>query len=128
MIETLAHDIDEVFQAFSYVINFFGMAVVIWGFLSGIYHFFTKKLALSEESIFFRDAGRVRAVMGTYILFGLELMIAGDIIRTFLDPSLDDLFVLAAIVVVRTVISYFLAKEVREARHDESESAKHTEK
>jgi len=120
MLDTLIYDIDATFKSLSYIINFFGMTVVIWGFLAGLWQFFSQRLAFSDTSVFFQRAGRVRAVLGIYILFGLELMIAGDIIRTFIDPSLDDLFILAVMVVVRTVISYFLSKEVREARHDEN--------
>lgn len=46
-------------------------------------------------------------------------MIAGDIIHTFIKPSQEDLIVLATIVAIRTVISYFLGREVDQAQRDE---------
>jgi uncharacterized membrane protein len=54
-----------------------------------------------------------RATLGRGILLGLEFLIAADIIRTVtLNPSLDSLFVLAGIVVVRTFLSLSLQVEI----------------
>jgi uncharacterized membrane protein len=43
---------------------------------------------------------------------GLEFLIAADIIRTIIRPTLEELAILGGIVVIRTVISYFLGKEI----------------
>jgi uncharacterized membrane protein len=54
-----------------------------------------------------------RAILGRGILLGLEFLIAADIIRTVtLTPTLDSLFVLAGIVVVRTFLSLSLQVEI----------------
>jgi uncharacterized membrane protein len=53
------------------------------------------------------------ATLGRGILLGLEFLIAADIIRTVtLTPTLDSLFVLAGIVVVRTFLSLSLQVEI----------------
>lgn len=100
-------------------INLVGIAVVFWGFVVAAIAFVRMKLHSQTVILFLREANEIRAVLGTYILFGLEFMIAGDIIHTFLKPSQEDLIVLATIVAIRTVISYFLGREVDEARRDQ---------
>jgi uncharacterized membrane protein len=48
------------------------------------------------------------------ILFALELLIVGDILGTVRQPTANDLILVGAIVVIRTVLGYFLSKEVKE--------------
>lgn len=52
--------------------------------------------------------------MGGFILFALELMIVSDLVHTILSPTLDELYYLALLVVTRTVISFFLGREIKE--------------
>jgi len=99
-------------------INLFGIAVVLWGFVVAAFGFIRMKLHRHEVGYFFEEANKIRSVLGIYILFGLEFMIAGDIIHTFIKPTQEDLIVLGSIVAIRTVISYFLGREVEEARKD----------
>jgi uncharacterized membrane protein len=60
-----------------------------------------------------------RQVLGSYLLLGLEFLIAADIVETILKPTLEDLGLLAAVVVIRTVLSYFLTKEMKETGYGE---------
>ena len=54
-----------------------------------------------------------RQDLGRAILLGLEFLVAGDIIRTVVvHPTLDNLIVLAIIVVIRTFLSITLQLEV----------------
>ncbi len=66
----------------------------------------------------------IRADLGTYLLLGLELLIAADILQTILEPSNQELLILGGIVLLRTVLSYFLNKEIEEIddeRHEHPE-------
>lgn len=58
------------------------------------------------------DAARVE--LGRYILAGLELFIVSDIIHTALSLALNDLVFLGLLVLIRSAISYFLEREIRE--------------
>ncbi|MFL0409730.1 DUF1622 domain-containing protein [Microbacterium paludicola] len=56
---------------------------------------------------------RFRRFLGRSILLGLELLVAADIIRTVaVTPTLDSVAVLAAIVVIRTFLSWSLELEI----------------
>ncbi len=46
-------------------------------------------------------------------------MIASDIISSVIDPELENLISLGALVLVRTVIAYFLGKELEELHQDD---------
>jgi len=97
-------------------INLVGVIIVLWGFVVSAIGFIRMKLHRETLNSFLKEANEIRAVLGIYILFGLEFMIAADIIHTFIRPSQEDLIVLGTIVAIRTVISYFLGREVDEAR------------
>ncbi|MCB0918014.1 MAG: DUF1622 domain-containing protein [Actinobacteria bacterium] len=56
---------------------------------------------------------KVRAELGKAILLGLELLVAGDIIKTLLvDPTLEAVGALGLLVLVRTVLSWALSIEI----------------
>ncbi|WP_406659896.1 DUF1622 domain-containing protein [Methanolobus sp. ZRKC3] len=60
----------------------------------------------------------IRRELTNKIVFGLEFMIAGDILRTVLEPSESEIIILGAVVVIRTILGYFLSKEVKEYQLD----------
>ena len=56
---------------------------------------------------------RFRELLGRTILLGLELLVAGDIIRTVAaKPTLTSVAVLGGIVVIRTFLSFSLEVEI----------------
>lgn len=54
----------------------------------------------------------LRNLLGSSILLGLEILVAGDLIRTLLGPSFEDAVVLAIIVAIRTVLSMSIQIEI----------------
>lgn len=57
---------------------------------------------------------QIRKEFTNKILFTLELLIVGDILGTVRQPTVNDLIFVGAIVVIRTLLGYFLSKEVKE--------------
>ena len=55
-----------------------------------------------------------RMELGGYILSALELLIVSDIIHTALSLALADLLFLGLLVLIRSMISFFLNREIRE--------------
>jgi len=56
---------------------------------------------------------KARSTMGRGILLGLEILVAGDIIRTVaVEPTLQNVLVLALIVLIRTFLSFSLEIEI----------------
>lgn len=60
------------------------------------------------------DYNLIRADFTSKIVLALEFFIAADLIRTVIQPTLDEVIILAVIVAIRTVIGYSLDKEAKE--------------
>jgi len=55
----------------------------------------------------------VRETFGRSILLGLEILVAADLIRTIaVEPTLENLAVLAALIAIRTLLSWSLEVEI----------------
>jgi len=63
----------------------------------------------------------IRLKLGRALALGLEFTIASDILRTAVAPTPGDIMNLGAIVLLRTLLNYFLEREIRvgEERHAE---------
>jgi uncharacterized membrane protein len=84
-----------------------GALIIGYGVLSAIYQFgahFRDK----EPSNF----NRVRLTLGKYLTLALEFQVGADILSTAIAPGWEQIGKLAAIVVIRTVLNYFLTREV----------------
>lgn len=54
----------------------------------------------------------LRRLIGSSILLGLEILVAADLIRTIVTPSLEEAATLALIVAIRTVLSISIQIEI----------------
>lgn len=95
-----------------------GIAVVLWGALEGLF-----RLVLRIKSTLLMESGiapisHVRIAIGEKTALGLDFFLAGDIIQTIIIPTWESLAMLGGIVVIRTVIAFFLNKDLREL-HEE---------
>lgn len=57
----------------------------------------------------------VRLRLGRWLALALEFELAADIIRTAIAPTWGEIGQLAAIVVIRTVLNYFLQRDIDKA-------------
>lgn len=57
----------------------------------------------------------IRLHLGRWLALALELEIAADILRTAIAPTWNEIGQLAAIVVLRTVLNYFLQRDIDKA-------------
>jgi len=61
------------------------------------------------------DVEIIRLRLGRWLTLAIEFELAADILRTAVTPTWNDIGQLAAIVVLRTVLNYFLQREVGRA-------------
>lgn len=93
----------------SLAIDFAGTAVIVLGLLFAL----VRTFGTPPPGGRYR---RLRQDVGRGILLGLELMVAGDIIRTVaVEPTLDSVIVLGVIVLIRTFLSMSLEVELEGA-------------
>ncbi|GAB5457858.1 MAG: DUF1622 domain-containing protein [Henriciella sp.] len=114
----IGHTLGEVFEVMAVGIDLIGVAIIIFGFniaLLKLIGALLKGAGLSKE---LGNIAQARRTLGAYILTGIEFMIASDIIHTVITRELTDLLFVGLLVLIRTAISFFLAKEVAElAQH-----------
>ncbi|MCH2456836.1 MAG: DUF1622 domain-containing protein [Henriciella sp.] len=109
ILETLSFGIELV----SALILVAGSLVFLWTLGSGL---LTPSVSVTTAL----QRGRLK--LGTYILAALEFLIVADILFTIVHRTLDDVIVLAIVAGVRTVVSYFLGKEIEALSQEESEA------
>ncbi len=61
---------------------------------------------------------RQRIELGRYILASLELFIVSDIIHAALSLAFADLLFLGLLVIIRSIISFFLDRELEQLKRD----------
>lgn len=85
-----------------------GVAVIVAGIVGS-----TGRALLVPPPVGFDRYTAYRQNLGRAILLGLELLVAGDIIKTVaVSPTLQNMAVLGAIVVIRTFLSFSLELEI----------------
>ena len=61
------------------------------------------------------------AEFGGWLLGGLQFALAADIVRSTIAPTWQQIGELAAIAAIRTVLSYFLERDLAELRRQDAE-------
>ena len=98
---------------FLYVaIGSIGVAIIVWGVILSVYRLIKLEFSRMKDKLIYRERESVRHLFATYLLMALEFLIAADIIATVIHPAFEEIAILASIVVIRTVVSYFLEKEI----------------
>jgi len=98
-------------------VELLAIAVMLIGTARFVGGFITAELQRAESARA-HVINRERVELGRYILSGLELLIVSDIIHTALSLALADLIYLALLVAIRSAVSYFLDREIREIKED----------
>ncbi len=60
----------------------------------------------------------VRLGLGRYLALGIEFQLAGDILRTAIAPTFEEIGQLAAVAAIRTALNFFLGREIKEEREE----------
>lgn len=119
--------LDRIVRAIYLSISVLGALVVIWGVLEAMIRFLSAKVR-TRVSDQIRENEAIRQQLGVHLLLGLEIFIAADIISSVVSPSWDKVGILAAIVAIRTVLSFFLRREVRQTKdswHTQEKPTRH---
>lgn len=95
----------------TFCLNIIGSMIVLWGIFTAIIAFLLKELFNRQAVIEMNET--IRLKLGSYLVLALEFFIASDIIKTVVTPTWEGIGILGAIVAVRTVLSYFLTKELK---------------
>ncbi|HEY9810042.1 MAG TPA: DUF1622 domain-containing protein [Halomicronema sp.] len=84
-----------------------GVAVI-----RGIFEYISVLFSRSRPRVDVTES--VRLKLGRVLTLGLEFTVASDILRTAVAPTRQDILNLAAIVLLRTLLNYFLEREIEQ--------------
>ena len=93
------------------VVEAIGAAVVGFGAIAAAIRYVLSLVGIRNDT-----NTEIRLFLGQFLALGLEFQIGADILSTAVAPTFDDVLLLGAIVVIRTVLNYFLSKELERER------------
>lgn len=100
----------KVVDYIAFAIALFSIGIIVYGTLICTFTFIRNEFR-SNKQVGIR---RLRLDFGGYLLLGLEILIGADILKTIVEPSYEELIVLGGIVLLRTILSAFLNREIRD--------------
>ena len=101
--------ITEICELLILAMSTVAVLVLICGVIKATVKFVKNEISHADKASVLRT---IKNEQGAYVLFSLEILIAADIVESIIKPTFEDIGKLAALVVIRTVISYFLGKEI----------------
>lgn len=111
MNEQIVHTID-IFAIFVWLV---GAGIIITGVVRWFKDFIAGEIGIKGKC---HTHDMIRYQLGVYLLLGLEFLVAADILETVFKPSLEQLWILGGIVVIRTALNYFLDRELSHIKEE----------
>jgi len=122
----------SVMEWVAFAIYVFGLSLLVLGAARGAVGWVRTELGREPWDVRIVSVRKLRCIVGVHILYALELMIVADVIATFVvvagrKTSVESFFhsevfsalmELGIIVLIRTILDYFVGKEIRELRAD----------
>jgi uncharacterized membrane protein len=116
----------QVLHYISLGIGIVGIAIIVWGVFRILVRVVILEFTRCRIKHTCCEREGLRREFGSYLLLALEFLIAADIVNTISHPTLEEVALLASIVAIRTVISFFLNREMQIAREYENGMIKDT--
>lgn len=88
-----------------------GAIIIGIGVVIAVYYFIVALIPPQMQSY-----NKIRLVLARYLALALEFQLGADILSTAIAPSWDQIGKLGAIAVIRTLLNYFLTREMQEER------------
>lgn len=89
------------------------IAILLLGLIRFGGHFLSGAVFRSDAHTRSHQLNQGRLSLGRHILAGLEVLIVADLIRTVLHLSLENAMLLGLLVLIRSLIAFFLEYEIR---------------
>lgn len=102
----------EILDILKDLIGLVGVGIIVWGVLLTLLRLIRLEFRRLKHKVIYHQREALRHAFGSYLLLALEFIIAADIIASITHPTLQEVAFLGGIVAIRTVISYFLEKEI----------------
>ena len=120
LLEPLALSVAVAAEAIAAVVIAVALAEAVWGGLK----LFGGDMRRRRPTLVQAAKQDVRLSLARWLAVSLEFLLAADILRTAVAPTWDEIGKLAAVATLRTLLNYFLEREIQ---HDERRDAREAE-
>ena len=101
--------IEEIIELVGGAIEIFGVIVIVVGIGLATFRYLTRHYHKAGQKPYFR----YKFDIGLSLLLGLEILVAADIIKTIaFELSFQSVGILGVLVIIRTLLSWFLVLEI----------------
>lgn len=109
-------DLHQILVIIQRSISFAGIIVILTGVIIALSHYAVYFFTKNNDAT---TINNIRLNLGKVLILGLEFIVAADLIGTTTTPDYYSLGILAIIVVIRTVLSFTLNREIMNLSKDE---------
>lgn len=119
MANTLFGQMEEVFTVLVryaiLLLEFIGVAIILWTVFRCLYCAVT------------RTPQNLKLLLAHGIAFGLEFKLGGEVLRTILAESFEEIAMIACVIALRAALTFLLHWEVKQERHEEETGGNETD-
>lgn len=119
----MAFNLHDVLLYIQHSISFCGVLVIFFGVIMALYRYVTYLFSRSNTNDEI-DINQIRLNLGRVLTLGLEFIVAADLIGTTTTPDYYSVGIVASIVLIRTMLSYTLNREINEISEQENNRLK----
>ncbi len=106
--------IERSLEGIAFAVDMIGVTIILFGFGVGLISYVRAVLESGGIQAKYNRYQVVRCRTGIHLILGLEFMIVSDVLTSVVSRTLEDLISLGAIVLIRTVLAYFLDRDMAE--------------
>lgn len=100
-----------IINAVIFALNIIGALITLWGIIVSLFDFLKKEILRKKDTVQLNESIRIK--LGSYLVLALEFFIASDIVKTIITPTWQSLGILGVIVIIRTILTHFLTKDLK---------------
>jgi len=108
---TGADFLPQVFYIFKELLGMIGVIIILMGAGASVHEYYQAIVQGKEAPVF----NQVRQTFACYIVLGLEFLLASDIVMTIMAPDYYTLGILGGLVIIRTVMTISLDRDIKQA-------------
>lgn len=108
----LVHGLDALSIVSAAIIGYVGVSIMMYGAAKSAIEFAVYSVRKTTH------LSHIRIELGKHLALGLEFFVGKDIIESVVQPSWDDLGKLGVIVLLRTILTVFLSRELKEVEQE----------
>ncbi len=109
-------------EPISLALELIGVVIIVYGaIVTLIFLVRTERKSVQQAG---HSQYKIKQQFTARILTGLEFFIAGDVLKTIINPTLESLAIVGAIVAIRAALTYLLNRELKDEREREQSGTK----